>query len=154
MLIRCGALGIPGGATGSVDRVATTHVGSGSVGSDGLEATGHATVSDVSTTKIVHRSGVRPEGGDSGVGVVHALVGTSHVHGSGTPLHGVSKPVLGRVSGGDCSGAEVQVVCRVGSHTARADASARGELLEVVDSLEHCSVYEAYTCQWEVLCSL
>jgi len=24
----------------------------------------------------------------------------------------------------------------------------------VVDSLEHCSVYEAYTCQWEVLCSL
>jgi len=152
MLIRCGALGIPGGATGSVDRVATTHVGSGSVGSDGLEATGHATVSDVSTTKIVHRSGVRPEGGDSGVGVVHALVRTSHVHGGGT--HGVSEPVLGRVSGGNCSGAEVQVVCRVGSHTARAGANARGELLEVVDSLEHCSVYEAYTSQWEVHFSL
>jgi hypothetical protein len=116
-----------------VHRVAAAHVGGDGVGADGLERTGNRGGGDVSGTEVVHGGGVGPLGRDGGVRVEHALVGAGH--GVGDRGVGVGEPALGHVGGGDGGGAEKHR----GTNAARVCASARAELLEVVDGVEHCS---------------
>jgi hypothetical protein len=111
-------------------------VGAGSivVGPDGLDGAGDGVVGDVGGTEVVHVGGVRPVSGDGSVAVEHALVRAGHSVGGGSGHHVVDEVVLVHVGGGDGGGTE--------SHgradAARVGAHAGGELLEVVDGLEHC----------------
>jgi hypothetical protein len=113
--------------------VAAAHVCGGGVVGNGLDGASHGGGGDVSGTEVVHFGSVGPEGRDGGVRVEHALVGAGHGIGHGGV--GVVEPGLGRVRIRDGSGAKE----RGGTNAARLCAHARGELLEVVDGVEHCS---------------
>jgi len=128
-----------------VHGVATAHVVGGSVVDDGLGGAGDGGGGDVSATEVVHGGGVGPVVVDGRARGEHALVGGGHVVG-GQALDGVGEPVLGDTEVGvggvlEVGGAEVETGGVRGGgvevDTARVGAHAGGELLEVVDVLEH-----------------
>jgi len=99
-------------------------------------------------TLTYHGGGVAPVVVDGRARREHALVGGGHVVAHSRVR--VSKEALGDAEVGigvglEMGGAEEEASRVRGRsvevHAARAGARARGELLEVVNSLEHCSVY-------------